>query len=272
MLSMKDLAIDAEFEAIHADDRHEGWQLELLLADIKKRGWTANVHHWQGLIIDGHTRYDLWEKHFNGTDFPEPTIVELHFNDREEAKEYIRTHSSERRNLSDEKMAYFRGKYLLNEKEPVANGKPEGHTGNGLSPKRRRPKGVKNSTALAQKLGVSRMTAHRDEQYAKQADSLVDRGVAELDDVLKADKQTVRRAAKATTNTEAKQILAEGRARKNTPVAMTENEIAKRFAAPLRQLEAMSKQFPSDRFKTIEDEIRAWCADAIREAASESGE
>lgn len=98
------VAIDPEFAAlIHAPSADE---LKGLEADIVARGCLDAIKTWNGLIVDGHNRFEICER------LGKPYRVEaLTFASREEAKAWMIAHQLGRRNLPENVIAYYRGQY-----------------------------------------------------------------------------------------------------------------------------------------------------------------
>lgn len=98
------VAIDPEFAAlIHAPSADE---LKGLEADIVARGCLDAIKTWNGLIVDGHNRFEICER------LGKPYRVEaLSFDTREEAKAWMIAHQLGRRNLPENVIAYYRGQY-----------------------------------------------------------------------------------------------------------------------------------------------------------------
>lgn len=98
------VAIDPEFAAlIHAPSADE---LKGLEADIVARGCLDAIKTWNGLIVDGHNRFEICQR------LGKPYRVEaLSFDTREEAKAWMIAHQLGRRNLPENVIAYYRGQY-----------------------------------------------------------------------------------------------------------------------------------------------------------------
>lgn len=89
-------------------NRNEYLQLEAnLLAD----GCRAPIVVWQGVIVDGHNRYEICTRH--GIPF---AILEMDFFDREEAIAWICNNQLGRRNISEETRKFLIGKQYEAEK------------------------------------------------------------------------------------------------------------------------------------------------------------
>lgn len=157
--------IDSEFKALIRQLSDE--EKKLLEESIIKDGCRDAIVTWEGIIIDGHNRYEICHKHVKF--FKEAT---LKFNAREEVIKWIIQNQLARRNLSPDEIAYYRGK-LYNETKksiPNADGKNQ-HTNevdcqNGNQPKKN------TAEEIAQKEGVSPRTVIRDGQFAENVDAI----------------------------------------------------------------------------------------------------
>jgi ParB family chromosome partitioning protein len=98
------VSIDPEFAGlIHAPSADE---LRGLEADIVARGCLDAIKTWNGLIVDGHNRFEICER------LGKPYRVEaLSFGTRDEAKAWMIAHQLGRRNLPENVIAYYRGQY-----------------------------------------------------------------------------------------------------------------------------------------------------------------
>ncbi|MBA4166536.1 MAG: hypothetical protein H0X41_03155 [Chitinophagaceae bacterium] len=109
---MPQLIIDAEFKGLIADlTADEMAQLE---ANIKKEGCRDSLVVWVDrditTLIDGHNRYDICKR--NKIDFE---VTPLHFEDRNDAIEWIITNQLGRRNINN----YQRGVLALRKEEVI---------------------------------------------------------------------------------------------------------------------------------------------------------
>lgn len=97
-------AIDPEFRAlIHAPTADELAGLE---ADIVARGCLDAIKTWNGMIVDGHNRFEICER------LGKPYRTEaLAFASRDEAKAWMIAHQLGRRNLPENVIALYRGQY-----------------------------------------------------------------------------------------------------------------------------------------------------------------
>lgn len=78
---------------------------------IKEEGCRDAIVTWQGVIVDGHNRYEICQKH--GIDF---TTIEKDFTNDSEAKEWIIYNQLSRRNIT----AYVRAELILKLKPVIA--------------------------------------------------------------------------------------------------------------------------------------------------------
>lgn len=97
-MDISEVAIDEEFKTLLpaiTDD-----QLKELGELIDKHGWTEPLIYWEseGVLIDGHHRYGIWERDYQYTELPPPKLVGMHFEDRAEVMEWIVSHQRSRRN------------------------------------------------------------------------------------------------------------------------------------------------------------------------------
>lgn len=92
---MTDPNIDQEFrDLIYQDDLTEEEKRELE-TDILVRGCVVPLIVWNGLLVDGHHRYEICKKHNIPFD-----VKEIEFENREYAKAWILTNQLARRNLT----------------------------------------------------------------------------------------------------------------------------------------------------------------------------
>ena len=90
-----EVKIDSEFsELIHEDDLTDQEKLELE-TDIRKRGCVMPLVLWNGILVDGHHRYEICKKY----NIPFET-KEINLENREYAKAWILTNQLARRNLA----------------------------------------------------------------------------------------------------------------------------------------------------------------------------
>jgi len=106
---MEELIIDNEFKSlIHPLRPKEYEQLE---KNILKDGCRDSIITWKRIIVDGHNRYEICQKHklpFN--------IIEMNFNSRDEAIVWICANQLGRRNITDETRRFLIGMQYETEK------------------------------------------------------------------------------------------------------------------------------------------------------------
>ncbi len=73
------------------------------MTSIGRNGFLCPLFVWQcgdvWILIDGHHRYHIWEASYEDEPAKWPSIVEMKFDDRDDAKEWIIKHQLGRRNL-----------------------------------------------------------------------------------------------------------------------------------------------------------------------------
>ena len=158
------LKVDPEFQGKIPPLTFE--ELEQLEKNIVNDGKVINpIIVWNGLIVDGHNRYAILQKH---PDIPY-AVHEKEFADRFEAIIWICKNQLGRRNLSPEQKNYLLGKQY--EAEKVAHGgdrkstdaKSSYHNDNLIS-------GEKTCDRIAKENGVNRITVIRAEKFANCVD------------------------------------------------------------------------------------------------------
>jgi len=105
-----EIIIDEEFMRLLPPlDKHEFCSLE---DDILIYGCMNPLVLWNGILIDGHNRYNIIQKH----DLPFNT-VSLEFDSRDEVMAWMIKHQIDRRNLTPMQLTYFRGLHYNLEKK-----------------------------------------------------------------------------------------------------------------------------------------------------------
>lgn len=171
---MKQLKIDPEFQSIippMTDD-----QFNTLEKTIVSDGRVfAPIHTWNGIIVDGHNRYAVVQKH---PEIPFET-VERDFASRYEAIVWICNNQLGKHNLTSEQISYVRGQRYEAEKMSQGGTGANQHTvtkeqtGQNVqsAPSRRE---IKDGTAgrIGKEYGVNGRTIRRDADYAKGVDAI----------------------------------------------------------------------------------------------------
>lgn len=155
------LTIDNEFKKLLApllsDEREE------LERNILARGCLDPLKAWQGVLIDGHNRYEICTKHA----LPYK-VTELSFNDRDDVIDWIIDNQIGRRNLTQQQTSYYRG--VKQERLKKRGFKGNQYTENASC------QNVRKQTAqvVADQYGVSERTVHRDAAYARAIDAIAE--------------------------------------------------------------------------------------------------
>lgn len=110
-LEPKELVIDPEFEKLIPSLSEE--EFRLLEEDVVKNGFLSPIIVWNQIILDGHNRYEIYQKMTDPIDLP---VKNIYFESKEEAKLWILTHQLGRRNLQP----YQRIELALKMKETIA--------------------------------------------------------------------------------------------------------------------------------------------------------
>ena len=164
MMKLTALKVDPEFQGKIPPLTFE--ELEQLEKNIVNDGKVINpIIVWNGLIVDGHNRYAILQKHPDIS----YTVHEKEFADRFEVIIWICKNQLGRRNLSPEQKNYLLGKQY--EAEKVAHGgdrksadaKSSYHNDNLIS-------GEKTCDRIAKENGVNRITVIRAEKFANCVD------------------------------------------------------------------------------------------------------
>lgn len=126
-------------------------EYELLEADVLKNGIREDILHWKGVIVDGHNRYGIAQKHnipfrHKAVDFPS----------RADAIAWIVRNQIARRNLTREHIRYLWGKHFASITKP--NFKVD-------TP----PKSI---SSAAKDAGVTRTKLKRDIKFAEEVDKM----------------------------------------------------------------------------------------------------
>jgi hypothetical protein len=142
----------------------------LLEESLLENGCINPLVVWNGILIDGHNRYEICQKH----EIPFNT-VEKEFANRDEALIWIITTQVARRNLTPIQLSYYRGLHYRADKRIVTNeagwnqyeqmyevGGQNDH----------QPKSEKTAGRLASEYNVSPKTIRRDAQLSEAIDSI----------------------------------------------------------------------------------------------------
>lgn len=152
--------IDAEFAELCPPPTAE--ERNLLTASIEAEGCRESLVVWkeQDILIDGHTRKEICDE--LGVDY---SVKQLPFANRECVIEWIITNQLGRRNLTEERKAYLRGKrYRHEKKKHGGDRKSEGSSA--------QHEHLKTAERIGGELGVSANTVRRDARFADAVDEI----------------------------------------------------------------------------------------------------
>ena len=163
------LRIDPEFESRIpplTDDEFKQLE-ENILAD----GVIINpIIVWDGVIVDGHNRFRIVEKHPNITF----TTCERHFIDRYEAIAWICKNQLGRRNLTFQQKKYLIGKQYESEKASHGGKRDMIHNEKGQFTAKCQADTLRSETDTAERIakenGIGRRSVFRAEEFAKAVD------------------------------------------------------------------------------------------------------
>jgi len=152
------LIVDPEFKSLIPPIREEEFaQLE---RNLISEGIRDPLVTWRGILLDGHNRLLVAEKH--GLDYD---TIEIDLPDRDAARLWIVRNQLGRRNLTPQQASYLRGKWYENEKKGV--GRPQ------KSYQNDRIIG-ETSKRIAQQTGTHWQTVIRDAEFARSVDRIAE--------------------------------------------------------------------------------------------------
>lgn len=147
---MPSITIDPEFQSLIpplTDD-----ELAQLEANILAHGCRDPLVVWQGVLLDGHNRYSICQRH--GVAFD---TVEVDLPDRDAAADWMDANQLGRRNLTPDQASLLRGRRYNRAKRQGAR--------TDLAPSDKMSEG-RTAELLAQQHGVTSRTIERDGQFA----------------------------------------------------------------------------------------------------------
>ena len=167
MMNLNALKIDPEFQGKIPPLTFE--ELEQLEKNIVNDGKVINpIIVWNGLIVDGHNRYAILQKH---PDIPY-TVHEKEFADRYEAIIWICKNQLGRRNLTPEQKKYLVGKQYEAEKALIPNEKGANqYTSLVGGQNDHQPKNEKTRARIARETNTTDSFVRRAEVFAKGIDA-----------------------------------------------------------------------------------------------------
>ena len=161
---MKEIIIDEEFKRILPKlEKQSCAQLE---EGILEYGCLMPLVLWNGILIDGHNRYEIVQRH--GLPF---NTMSLEFNSRDEVIAWIIETQILRRNLNQLQLSYYRGLSYELEKRGVGNFSGRNQHNVECAQNEHIPESElfqgSTSRRLAEHYNVSRNTIRRDAQVAR---------------------------------------------------------------------------------------------------------
>jgi N6-adenosine-specific RNA methylase IME4 len=136
-------------------------EFKLLEKSILSDGCRDALIVWNDILIDGHNRFNICEKHNI-----EYKTIEKHFESIEEAKDWIIVNQLSRRNLTKEQRQYLIGLRYRNEKKKIGENQYTNRgSQNGTS---------KTYNKIADEENVSKNTVIRAEKFANAIDELAE--------------------------------------------------------------------------------------------------
>ncbi len=158
---MNNIIIDPEFKALIPPLAPE--ELAQLEANIIRDGCRDPLVIWQGVLIDGHNRFDICTRH--GIEFQ---TVEMEFADRDAVMDWMDANQLGRRNLTNDQRSFLRGRRYNRTK------KAQGGTGANQHTSKVEEVATLQRTAeaIAKQHGVSERTIRSDGKKAEAIEKL----------------------------------------------------------------------------------------------------
>ena len=160
-----EIIIDDEFKALLPALDEQTY--EMLEESILENGCLHPLVVWNGVLIDGHNRYEICQKH----EIPFK-VVEKEFDSREEALIWIITTQVARRNLTPIQLSYYRGLHYRADKKIVTNKLGINRQKLVGVQTEHQPENEKTAGRLANEYNVSAMTIRRDAQLAQAIEAI----------------------------------------------------------------------------------------------------
>ena len=156
---MQEIIVDGEFrDLLPALDEETYKALE---GNLLQNGCRDAIVLWEGILIDGHNRFEICTKH----NIPFDT-VEKEFASREDVLIWIISTQVSRRNLTPIQLSHYRGLHYLTEKKIISNQSGKNQYGEVGSQNENKPKSQRTCVRLAEKYKVSKSTINRDAKVA----------------------------------------------------------------------------------------------------------
>ena len=165
---MDEIIIDEQFKSLLPALDEQTYAL--LEESLLKNGCLHPLVVWNGILIDGHNRYEICTKH----EIPFETI-EKEFSGRDEALIWIITTQVSRRNLTPIQMSYYRGLHYRADRRIVTNkaGKNQYEQMYEVVPQNEvQPQSEHTAKRLADEYNVSHATITRDSKLSEAIDAI----------------------------------------------------------------------------------------------------
>ena len=166
--------IDQEFHALIPPLTPEEYQQ--LEANILSDGIREPLTTWQGILVDGHNRFEIAQKH--GLEY---RVLEKDFADRDAVIDWMICNQLGRRNLNPNQQSYLRGlQYEREKKKQAFKGNQHAKVGDDQNEHHQQENKLEDQNdpqpTTAERLatihGVSAPTIRRDAEYAKAVDTV----------------------------------------------------------------------------------------------------
>jgi len=226
-------------------------QLEV---NILEEGCRDSLIVWSGenLLLDGHNRYKICNKH--DIDFD---TNEIDLENREEAINWIINNQLGRRNLTPEEISYLRGQRYKEEKKAATGRSDRDFGGDKMSPPKR------TRDRLAEEFKTTAKTIERDAKFAESVDAVVELVGDDEDAQIKAKQNILSRDKKITKKdtTQIAEIAKENKEKAKTVLKKVQTGEVKNVDEALRaerrkeskeKFEKMiAKPLPKGKYRTI---------------------
>ena len=156
---MQEITIDNEFRDLLPTLDEETYKA--LEENLLQNGCRDALVLWEGVLIDGHNRYEICAKH----GIPYGT-VDKEFASREEAMIWIISTQVSRRNLTPMQLSHYRGLHYITDKKLRGNISGKNQYSEEMVQNEPKPKSQRTSEHIAEKYKVSSSTIKRDAKVA----------------------------------------------------------------------------------------------------------
>lgn len=161
--SIFELTTDQEFKNLIpplSQEEYNGLEISIL-----NEGCRDALVVWNGVIVDGHNRYEICKKH--GLPYKVNYEILKDYIDRDDVIEWIYNNQLSRRNLTDEQRSYLRGMQYKHQKKAKGGRADRIFWGAQNDP-------PKTAETVGNDHGVSSATIKRDEKYADAINKIAD--------------------------------------------------------------------------------------------------